>query len=100
MYAVQTKQTKNSGTSTFLNINKEKLQGDAREKFPGVTIFCEKQWQFSVLYFVQTFCIFGLLCQVVSFQKFEKNHCLLVIYLITIFKGATCNILTSKIFEK
>ncbi len=47
-------QTKSSGT--FSNRNKDKQQGDAREKFPGTTHFSEKQWQFSVIYFVETFC--------------------------------------------
>lgn len=93
------KQIKNSGTGTFSNRNKDKQPGDAREKFPSTTHFSEKQWQFSVVYFVQTFCICPL-CQVVTLQKFEKNHYLLVIYLNTIFKGATYSISASANLSK
>lgn len=48
---------KNTQEQVHSRIKIKKQQGDARDNFPSITHFSEKQWQFKVIYFVQTFCI-------------------------------------------
>lgn len=78
MCAVQKLKNPQTQEQVHSQIEKEKQQGDAREKFPSITHFFEKQWQFCN----------GLLCQVVTFHKFDCN----VIYLLHNFKGATYSV--------
>lgn len=53
---VQCKTTK----TTQEQVHRNKQQGDAKETFPSTTDFSEKQWQFSVIYFVHRHLIFDL----------------------------------------
>lgn len=57
MCAVQKQKQNKNQEQVHSQIEKEKQRGDAREKFPSITHFSDKQWQFSVVYLTQTFCI-------------------------------------------